>query len=760
MASPASRLRRSCAFAIVSALLVTWVSPAAAADPATQCTSYKLGAAGKQAAGLLSCASKGAKDGSETDAECVSKANVKAADGFASADAKAGEPCQGTSATTTSRLEELTEEIAGIVVVPPGGGTCASLATRTAGKFAGALLKAESSNEKSPDAVRRQAAVEKARGSLLAGIAKAEAKDGCSGSGQAEPVRVAVEAVVATIVDCIGSDDGCTEAGGEVEEGGTITTDDENDGADAEEPVESSVESPNAGTVVIVVENVEGDAPSGYEVLGQQVDITAPDATASAPLVLTFLIDASVLPGDPMTVTMTRNGVVVGDCTGAAGVADPDPCVDSRTVLPSGDLEIVVLTSQASIWVPVTELPANGCPTAMLMSMLGDMTGADRSTELDIGWNSLTHDVDRPNDTRFALSLDCSAASPPDCDTCTITGIDPRNGNCRCANNTRTTCDQPFAADSNDCGGAICQCYMAPPMNLVRGGTPVCVIERAGSQPTGSWDVSDGAGSIGLQTYGVIYLGATQQAPCPACVGDASASDGVRGGTCSGGPSNGQPCDANGLDPTYPHPGGGATSYDCLPSVANNITGLGMPMNRTETTGHSELVATLPCSNAPGEMCACRVCSGNTSRACSTDAECAAVSAGTCSSNGFGAGGQPNSCDDFNCVVDGDTEGVCANSLQHCDGLVEEDGRAVLACNSNTDCDGYGSFAGACTVSQPNECFGDTIAADGAASPTAPKTAATFCVPPTSNAAVNTAGGLPGPGRARTEWTVSYATEP
>jgi hypothetical protein len=130
--------------------------------------------------------------------------------------------------------------------------------------------------------------------------------------------------------------------------GGTVTTDVEADGATAVDPVEAAVTTPTGGTVSLQVTPTTTPAPSGYSLLGQQINITAQPGTVANPLEVTFRIDSSYLPGSG-TVDIFRNGTLVSACTGAPQ-AVPDPCVESRTTLPDGDLEIVVLTSEASDW--------------------------------------------------------------------------------------------------------------------------------------------------------------------------------------------------------------------------------------------------------------------------------------------------------------------------------------------------------------------------------------------------------------------------
>jgi hypothetical protein len=110
------------------------------------------------------------------------------------------------------------------------------------------------------------------------------------------------------------------------------------------------VTSPNSGTVTIQETSVTGTPPTGFGFIGQQVNITAPDASVADPLILVFEIASSSLPAGGVTnVQIFKNGVLVADCTGAPQ-AIPDPCVESRSTLPSGNGVITVLTSSASAW--------------------------------------------------------------------------------------------------------------------------------------------------------------------------------------------------------------------------------------------------------------------------------------------------------------------------------------------------------------------------------------------------------------------------
>ena len=133
--------------------------------------------------------------------------------------------------------------------------------------------------------------------------------------------------------------------------GGTVTTDTTNAGATAAFPTQVGVTVPDGGQVSIATSAVSTLPANGFTVLGVQALITAPPAT-SAPLQVVFTVDESVIPAgiDPATLVVFKDGAPVQNCTGGPGVASPDPCVASRTLLGNGDLQFTILTSTASTW--------------------------------------------------------------------------------------------------------------------------------------------------------------------------------------------------------------------------------------------------------------------------------------------------------------------------------------------------------------------------------------------------------------------------
>ena len=135
---------------------------------------------------------------------------------------------------------------------------------------------------------------------------------------------------------------------GTVPSGGTVTG---GDGSSSAAPLGAAVTTPTGGTVTIVTAPASGSPPGGYAFAGQQVEISAPPASAAAPLSLTFTIDGSVLgTASPSHLQVFRDGVLVADCADSSGKANPDPCVASRTPTPDGGVTVTVLSSHASSW--------------------------------------------------------------------------------------------------------------------------------------------------------------------------------------------------------------------------------------------------------------------------------------------------------------------------------------------------------------------------------------------------------------------------
>ncbi len=135
--------------------------------------------------------------------------------------------------------------------------------------------------------------------------------------------------------------------------GTALTTDPESMGVSSSVPLVSDVSSPTPGPITINQAILTGGSLHGFSVLDTIVRITAPAASPTAPLALTFLLDSSVTGGlAPSSLTVYRNGEPVGLCLGAVPPIVIDPCVSVREPLaaPLDGVRFTVLTSAASTW--------------------------------------------------------------------------------------------------------------------------------------------------------------------------------------------------------------------------------------------------------------------------------------------------------------------------------------------------------------------------------------------------------------------------
>ena len=167
--------------------------------------------------------------------------------------------------------------------------------------------------------------------------------------------------------------------GDTVSTGGTPTPDD---------PVETSVTTPDGGDVTIVEEESSGP-PAGFVLVGMQVDITAPAATAPASLELQFRLDGSLLAPlglDHTTVLVFKDGSLVAECTTTVP-ADPDPCVADRTALAGGGAEITVRTTSASLWQFGEEAPSDTTAPVIMPSVTGTFgLNGWYTSDVDVSW--------------------------------------------------------------------------------------------------------------------------------------------------------------------------------------------------------------------------------------------------------------------------------------------------------------------------------------------------------------------------------------
>jgi plastocyanin len=152
--------------------------------------------------------------------------------------------------------------------------------------------------------------------------------------------------------------------------GGTVSTD-PGTGPTASDQVTTAVTVPDGagGGTVSIAEGIVGEpAPTSYQFVGQQIEITSTAATsANDPLQIVITLDASLIAGySPDTIQIYRAEgagapAEVLNCTSAGRGApiDPDPCISGRSYVNGTDIQITVLASSASHWNTATAVPTS-----------------------------------------------------------------------------------------------------------------------------------------------------------------------------------------------------------------------------------------------------------------------------------------------------------------------------------------------------------------------------------------------------------------
>jgi len=426
------------------------------------------------------------------------------------------------------------------------------------------------------------------------------------------------------------------------------------------------------------------------------------------------------------------------------------------------------------------------CPTsATIITRSGySPEGEATVTRIDTGWNGLGHGQDVVHGYAIAVGLACPSPTVP-CGVCDITGVVDVNSQfdqlARCKDDPSISCTQPFAVDPA-CAGTVsgeCSFYLGPPQAVSASNTPVCTLNRLQRDITGTMDPDTGDAEVDINLRAKVHLGIQQTQPCPICIGDLKAQDGVSDGVCFGGLGNGNACDVHAVDATFAAPPNGL-SMDCVPSPGQNVSGAGLSLSPSLSTGPVSLPFGTPCDSPLQELaCACAVCSGASTLPCNSNAECdlgecvgsvcannaeyscstnADCNKGACASSGAGDSRYPNGCSDLTCTPIGDGLGECqagdtSDVTSFCDGQLRANGQPYLTCAVNSDCSSLDPVCndgdcGACTVTTVRTCFVDPIALNGVADPIEPIGVSAFCIPPTSNVSVNAATKLPGAGRA------------
>jgi hypothetical protein len=467
---------------------------------------------------------------------------------------------------------------------------------------------------------------------------------------------------------------------------------------------------------------------------------------------------ATADPKNKISGSLTKAGEGVDKLCGSATLANLDSCDDTSLAALKGCLQTETESSGASSVTYTYEMPPTICPVAIdaRVNAANSINVGSTSTKLEIGWTGLAHEGDLQDGYQLSVDITCPNSAPP-CGDCTIDGASASGSQSayflRCANDFTQVCDEPFAADLDDCGGNQCMYVLGPPLPLSTGNNPTCSINRLLVDFTGTSNPDDGTGDLTFVLSTVVNLGTGLTQPCPVCQNDPTPLDGVRGGTCSGGANNGGSCDIQGFSASFAAQSDNrGLSLDCPPEQLANISGSGLIIPIELTTGSTSLAFENACDAPLGALdCACGQCSGNTLIPCRNDQECNDLAIGTCTAIGSGVNRVPNDCSDGECVDIGGGHGECNTGPddKFCDGLLDGNGNGFLGCSVDGDCDSISFLCpnnncGTCSNQRRRACYLDPIVATGTPDVDNPTLVSTFCLPPTNNAAINGVTGTPG----------------
>jgi hypothetical protein len=420
--------------------------------------------------------------------------------------------------------------------------------------------------------------------------------------------------------------------------------------------------------------------------------------------------------------------------------------IESRCATSAAMVDSCATTGSGIAECAMRELAARtaGGLSAMAWELKGTCPGAMRlrfdydvhANDVDTGWSGFNHDSVPIGDydaAQYALACD------EDCINCTGASPSVPADHCRCDGDASVQC-----GDDTDCAevGGTCTCYFAPPTH-VSSIAPYCTMTPITSPMAGSADLAAGTVSLDVEIRQRIGYGGGHITICPVCVS----------GLCDGGARDGLACTPDAVDPSF-----GDTSFDCPPQPGANLTGQGVAVRLSLSTEALSLPFHLPCDAPLSDLsCACSTCSLDNRIACNSDAECEDLGAGVCRTDGLhdGDARRPNSCSDHVCTSDplDPGDGICANDPEDlfCDGFVQANGRGVLTCATDSDCEslaplcpgGLNGDCGSCSVAQPRECFLGPIEA----APSEGTMAGGGCIPPTLKSTLDQAYGIPGPYR-------------
>jgi hypothetical protein len=481
---------------------------------------------------------------------------------------------------------------------------------------------------------------------------------------------------------------------------------------------------------------------------------------------------------------VTFPSAALDTCGGAASVDALAACV-AESAWDEGQAIITQYFSLPAAVVTTTTttttLPsAAGCPDRgelVLYSKLSNISCTDNAdcteprtcdttlglcttvARLDTGWTGLSHGADINDGVRTRAALHCPNAAAPTCGECNVTGIDPEPRNCRCANDTRQVCGDPFAAVSDDCPS----CSGGPFAGLACTDDTECTAVGTCGRRCSN-DVN------ALCTSDTDCPGGTCPAQTKCADGDSWANSRSCDGTCSGTCTATSACDCY-FGAPFPLNSGG-TPVCVVNRFAQNISG-----TADIDLGAGQISASLRARVYLGESNAapCPVCDGDAVQGdgirdgtCSggenDDLPCDATATNASSPAEFGApGGGSYSMDcvptngsnvsgqGLKVVLDQTTGSTQLDANVDCDGagagtalcpclVCSKD--SSVPCNANADCAGQGthcsldanigcsvntdcssiskglcrtsscSAKGSGVVAEPNDCFGSAACVD------------------------------------------------
>ncbi len=289
-----------------------------------------------------------------------------------------------------------------------------------------------------------------------------------------------------------------------------------------------------------------------------------------------------------------------------------------------------------------TTLPPNGAPRCSSGEVIALVGGV-----IDSGWAGPGHNQDLISGARISakavrrcenLTTGARGAVCVQDSECAV-GTERCLVACNCNNPQDSTCEitgptheqnctitLDSCTSDGDCGisGGTCRRFFGGPLPLAAAGTPVCVTTYFAGDISGTADAFSGELVADFALRSRVHATNIDH-PCPICDTGGTPAVGDTG-TCVGdSQKTGLPCTVTSIHPEF-----GATSPDCPPQPAQNVSGIGLSvLFRGATTNTASKQATLICSDNPihpngqvGGFCADDVAVGVFDTPCSSNADC------------------------------------------------------------------------------------------------------------------------------------------